>query len=358
MRVGVVILNVGGTMGHVSMVDDVLDPLGGNESVECVVITDAPAIASAAGGRPSVQAVLVESSAHQQSTAGCVAFTDVDGVLDALRQYGCVSVVFVTFFHRGLLERASAIGIRRILLTFPFREDHWRTFRQQRFDCLFDRVLVFGDLYASAPYIMNQMTVSYVPRGTVKWAERPRATPRALVLGGGGGRPSAIVTRRVAMDGVREYRRRGARLELHVSGGVLGVNNGCSNVDQHVRWRPRVNTWAADYDIVISEAGFCAVNELAATGVPTLLVPGVRRLDNQELRAFEFASKGAGACVLPQEGAGALADAIANVMDSSEVRARMNSASLQISRSLTRHPVLLSILNSDHSRDCALGERR
>ena len=338
MTLGIVVLNSGGTMGHLSMIEGLLDPPGTLVGLESVVITDAPSVVSALRGRPLVRCVLLPAFAHQHSIAGCLRNADVEAVVSALRDHDCDSVVFSTFFHRGILELLAEAGLPSDLLTFPLRDSQWRAFLHRRFDRLFRHVLVFEDLYQPAIPAANQRAVSYVPRRTCLWADHARALPRALVLVGGGGRPAAGQTPRGARGGVREYRRRGGGLSLHMSVGVRGNVTERAGVDQLVGWKDRLGAWAAEYDLVISEAGICAVAELAAMGVPTILVPGARRLDNQELRALEFERAGGGICVLPEEGAAVLADAIACLLERDERRSQCHAAALRISQSLTRFP--------------------
>src|SRR3989338_9413886 len=53
---------------------------------------------------------------------------------------------------------------------------------------------------------------------------------------------------------------------------------------------------------VISEAGYFTTHELISRSKPGILIPGERRIDNQELRAIKYEENGLGFCVMPEEG--------------------------------------------------------
>ena len=59
-----------------------------------------------------------------------------------------------------------------------------------------------------------------------------------------------------------------------------------------VRHSPLADVWRA-FDLVISAAGYNSVNELIHGGLPTILVPRERPLDDQFARARQFSGQGA-----------------------------------------------------------------
>ena len=52
---------------------------------------------------------------------------------------------------------------------------------------------------------------------------------------------------------------------------------------------------------MICEAGYNTITELLFLGKPALAIPGIRRIDNQELRAVRYESAGCGYALFPEE---------------------------------------------------------
>ena len=66
--------------------------------------------------------------------------------------------------------------------------------------------------------------------------------------------------------------------------------------------------------VVISEAGYFTTHELISRSKPSILIPGERRIDNQELRAIEYDKQGFGYCFMPEEDIGLLVDKTLNLL--------------------------------------------
>jgi predicted glycosyltransferase len=99
-----------------------------------------------------------------------------------------------------------------------------------------------------------------------------------------------------------------------------------------VRSEPRLIDLLAIADIVVSEAGYNTVQELRLVGTPAVLVPGRRRLDDQEERAAAMETLGI-AVVAGPEHPELVADAVV-ALATDDVRRRTMRAAAQ------RHPLV------------------
>jgi len=124
-------------------------------------------------------------------------------------------------------------------------------------------------------------------------------------------------------------------------------------VGKVIDWKPDLPVWIGEYDVVVSEAGFNTVMELLSVGLPALLIPGHRRIDNQELRAVNYELEGCGICCFPEEGGKRLADAFCRLLDCRDMLLAADT-NIALSRKLCQYPSLEQVIGG-YSRGSSNG---
>jgi predicted glycosyltransferase len=117
--------------------------------------------------------------------------------------------------------------------------------------------------------------------------ERHRSAPRILISGGGGGYPGTVEFYNLALQAITRLRARHPALKAQLITGplfrdwrLLEPSDGISVVP----FEPDVTSLFADADLVISQAGYNTVAELAQLQTKTVLMPAERDWDDQFAR--------------------------------------------------------------------------
>lgn len=142
-------------------------------------------------------------------------------------------------------------------------------------------------LASRSVYVGNIVRPLTIPPRSIEGNE-PR---RVLVTGGGGGYPGTVDFYNFALEACRGVRRAIPTVEVCLLTGPL--------FSEWDRLRPdgaRISFFAADpaicmgsVDLVVCQAGYNTVSELAVLGTPTIFIPAERTFDDQMRRATEFA---------------------------------------------------------------------
>jgi predicted glycosyltransferase len=121
-----------------------------------------------------------------------------------------------------------------------------------------------------------------------------RKQPRLLVASGGGGNAETAQWFRSTVDQVIAAAKVKCNVEFHVAQAVgprQDQHSHLATADEFINAGARLNELFDTYDAVISTAGYNSVLELAELDVPVLLVPISRSLDDQGLRARQWATR-------------------------------------------------------------------
>ena len=114
------------------------------------------------------------------------------------------------------------------------------------------------------------------------------APRRVLVATGGGGNAETAAALKSELDSVIRSARALADRPLWVdqaAGPRMPMEAALSQADELLDADSQLNEIFADYDLVISTAGYNSTLELAALDIPVLLVPILRTLDDQSARS-------------------------------------------------------------------------
>jgi len=163
---------------------------------------------------------------------------------------------------RDLLDRASLIVIPHPQGTFTLPEE----------------------LAAKARFVGE---IARVGRG-LPTRERPHNAVQVLISGGGGGYPGTVEFYNLALKATQKLRARHPTLQAQLITGPLfrewGLLERIEGVSI-VPFAPDMPSLFADADLVISQAGYNTVAELAQLQTKTVLVPAQREWDDQFARA-------------------------------------------------------------------------
>jgi hypothetical protein len=338
MKVGFVSLNSGGTMGHMTITTRAADHLIRDCGAECIFVCDHDFRPYGPPACRQVAFAEVPQAEHQYSVGGCLNAVPVPRLLDALTAFGCNVAIFSTFFSVDAVRAVNDAGICPVLLTFPLRDSHWAALGVQDYWSLFQEILVLSDLYEPTVCYANQRTVAPLCQIGSESVGSAMDTPQVLVVVGGGGRPSSQRMLELVREAAGELSARGISLDWAVSHGTTcPASTECWG--RTVRWEPDLPSWIGRYDLVLSEAGYNTVSELLSIGQPSLLIPGHRRIDNQELRALNYEGSGCGVCCLPEQGAAELADKVEQLLAHGKMGCCVAEARAVFEK-MRRHPTI------------------
>lgn len=256
-------------------------------------------------------AYTISSGPHQESVSGKIEHVSYEHVLTIIDENGIDHLVFSTFFDERILRAAAMRGIRTTLVSYPLRDSYRELFYLRGFDQLFTDIIILEDMGLEQPYRAHGAKIgSYQPTFT-----SPASREDLIVVscGGAGLQRSERFTRLIE----RALASLAAELEPY----TLMISHSSSRPPALEGANVTIKPWYDSFPnllarskLAIGEAGFFSTQELLQTGTQGILIPGRRRMDNQELRAVMFERHTRGACVLTQEGPKRLEEAILSAL--------------------------------------------
>jgi UDP-N-acetylglucosamine:LPS N-acetylglucosamine transferase len=205
-------------------------------------------------------------------------------------------VFFSTFFDPDLVRQLSSRGIQTVYISYPLRDSFSNLFFLRKNSDLFDHIVILGDLYTNAYPDFVQRTL---PLFINEPSSEQNTENMILVTCGGGGRPSS----QVFIEKLREYVRL-MKEKTDVQFIVIkGPNNNAPDIPgtEVIEYTDSLVEYIDRSKCVISEAGYYTTHELISRHKPSILIPGARRVDNQELRAIAYEENNLGFCCMPEE---------------------------------------------------------
>ncbi|MEO7095126.1 MAG: glycosyltransferase, partial [Polyangiales bacterium] len=216
----------------------------------------------------------------------------------ALTTFGPDLVVFDTHAPNALVEHATALGARSVLVQRELRPELLRAFLASKAARAFDRIVVphdpaeisIAEVEGLPLVIAGHVVRALDTRLPARWRRRldPEA-PLVVAMAGGGGQPiDAHRFLRAAADAHLLTRARVPRLQTLLIAGPYGV------VPEHLeaiaglvamRACDELPALLARADVVVSQAGYNAVCEIRTLEKPAILVPGYRKAEDQRARA-------------------------------------------------------------------------
>ncbi len=280
-RIALVTLNSGGTRGHsVPMRNLGLALRNQYEVFHC-----------AQEGEPDI---LLPYQPTTHSIGGCFDYDHWQSILVALKVTGIDAVVFSTFFDFRAVKELTENGLKVALLTYPLRDSHALALQERGYLSHFGAKFIYEDFYNSS--IDNTIRVQPLVK---KYNHDP--TRGILVTCGGGGLPSGELFFKLMQEAIPKLIEHNPKITISIIDRLKRfryIHEKCSVLE----WTSDLASLIASHKFVVSEAGYHTTAEIVASGRRALLIPGARRIDNQELRAVRFEQAGFGSCVFPEEG--------------------------------------------------------
>jgi len=315
MKLGLISIGVGGTGGHNTLLSNIGNCL--DDKHEIFIISEYDYSSNSNNSR--IKNIKVSKQQHKQSLAGSLDHDSYSEIIDAINTYELDNILFSTFFDKRILDYANENNVKKTLVTYPLRDTFSEYFFQKKFQNLFDNFVVLDDLAGLIPYENNEKVSIAKYNSTVDSLNQKN---KEIIIGcGGGGRPSASRYFELITELAPYLKEMSAEYKISISTGAY--NSDFSKIEEALGNIAIVKPWFKNWTkmvktaaLVVSEAGYFSVQELISARTPGLLIPGERRMDNQELRAITYESKGLGKCVLPQEDSTSLKLAIEELIDS------------------------------------------
>ena len=293
-RLALITLNSGGTKGHSVPLRNIGLALRGKyEVLHC-----------AQEGEPEI---LLPYQPTTHSIGGCFEYKHYQSIPTALKSTQVDAAVFSTFFDFRAVNELTKNGIKAALLTYPLRDAHAVALQEREYLSQFGAKFIYEDFYSSS--IDDAVTVQPLVKKCTN--DSPSGI---LVTCGGGGLPSGDLFFKLMQEAIPQLLEKHPHLKFSVIDRLKKFN--------YVHDRCNVLEWTSDlasliaaHKFVVSEAGYHTTAEIAISGRRAVLIPGARRIDNQELRAVRFEQAGFGSCVFPEEGVGKIVYAIEKELD-------------------------------------------
>lgn len=291
--------NTGGTLGHMTLLSKISDAILDIANVTVMSEHEYEAYSHTKDER--IDWVKFTPQTHTFSNGGEISHSSRDEIAELCKERQIDLAIYSTFFDPALVQELNKQSIDSMYVTYPLRDTYTELFFLRENDELFKNTVVLEDLMNyDYPVSVTRANPILLP-----YREQNISNAKILVTCGGGGRPSSIKF----MDLISEY---STQISELIPESDITIVRGPNNKGRHIEnvnsidSTDRMSDFIDEADIVVSEAGYYTVHELISRSKPSILVPGARRIDNQELRAIEYEKKGLGYAVMPEEGASRL----------------------------------------------------
>ena len=332
-KVAVVSIGAGGTGGHMRLVTGIARGLV-QRGLEPIILAETSYDTWSDCGDGALRYIRVGTQRHRKSVAGRISFAHSSAIVSASLTEKVNCIVWSTFFDSSAVADLAREGIPSLLVTYPLRDSHRMAFRQREMHKIFARILTLADLAMPSKRFPNELIVD--PPAAIAPTSRQESRD-VLVTCGGAGRPSARGFFSLAANALRDAGVSGTVIRGSYSGPIALPGM------EITEWSRSFGTLLASHRIVLSEAGYFTVRELLTHRRPSILVPGQRRIDNQEMRAICYESAGCGMCVWPQDGSSHLRERIMQLLNRN-LSAHSRHSALELRRITVGVPVVNAIL--------------
>lgn len=304
-KLGLISFGTGGTSGHMTLITQLANSPELKE-VELYVISEYDYLSKANIGNKSIQWLRIDQQTHQKSLAGRLVHASSQQVNDIILENNIDNILFSTFFDTAITKFARQNNVKTNLITYPLRDTFSQYFFLKAFNKEFDNMFILDDIIPYNIYTKNGAITCKQPVQKYKNNILNKKN-NILISCGGGGLPSADSFFKLVSGAIPEILSLDESIEIDIT---IGNYSNIKIFDHYKNNnRVRIHSWIKNWpkkangsELVINEAGYFSVNELIANESVGILIPGNRRMDNQELRAIIYEKKGFGYCVLPEEG--------------------------------------------------------
>jgi len=298
-NIGFVSLNSGGTMGHMSLLTNLANKILKKTEHKCFIFSEYDYAKSSSLKNNNLEFVKIKKQEHSKTIAGCFKYKYKQEFLDIIKTKKIDILIFSTFFDKKLVEEARKIVQKVFLISYPLRDTHREAFFVKNLYELFDKVFTLKDIVDLLRIYPNE-TLALPPNLDFKFNNKYKRSNKILITCGGGGRPSSEIFFNIIKENIKDILERYPELEFTIIKGNSNFNFNSDRV-KIIEWSNNFIELVKESDFIISESGYFTIMELLALNKPALVIPGARRIDNQELRAVRFEGLGKGFFMLPEQ---------------------------------------------------------
>jgi UDP-N-acetylglucosamine:LPS N-acetylglucosamine transferase len=309
MNIALVSIGDGNTLGHHSLIKRLSDNI---ITIANKLIVICESSYSFSFPKDKVEILKINKAKHVESFGGYINYPNNEEIFRCIITNKIDIVIFSTFYDVKLLISLRNANIKTILLSYPFRDTHEEILKLKGYDHYFDKVLYTEDVI---PY-KGEYNIVKIPLCNGISKNPIKRKKQILITKGGGGRPSSNIFKRIIESVLIEFLNDYIDYKVIYITGPFGSDISISHENLTVlKYTSSIHNLICESKLVISEAGYNTVQELIYCKTKAILIPGDRRIDNQELRAIHFEKKGYGLCHFPEEDVYALKDKIHNLMN-------------------------------------------
>ncbi|MEK6858273.1 MAG: glycosyltransferase [Nanoarchaeota archaeon] len=335
----IVSLNPGGTMGHGRIVTSLSNNL--IKYKKKVTLVSETNYAYFFNIDKKVNQIILPKSKHVPTLGGMYKYIQKNKILDICEKKNINCIIFSTFFDLELVKEIKKKRIKTILLSYPIRDTFRKALIFNKTYNSFDKIVSLYDPSTNEEKLKNEIIVN--PLKTVLTIPENRQKIDILLTCGGGGRYSAKVFINKTVDALKLIFKEKENLRVTFIKGNSKTKNMLSKINL-IRWSKKFEELIASSKIVISEAGYFTMLDLINNNKSAILIPGIRRIDNQELRALTLENLGLGKVFFPFEKKQKLTELIKGSLKNSD---KNNSKFIAIKRKFNKYAELTSVIQRE-----------
>lgn len=300
-KVAFISFGTGGTMGHMSLVTKLALRLL-NSGFKCTILSEYDYKSFSNINNPKIRYIRIPKQRHKKTVAGCLDYRYKKNIINIIKREKFLVLIFSTFFDPGLVKYAKENKIKTILISYLLRDSHRKAFKIRKYYKYFDRIFTLKDIVNIEINFPNEEIVNpFFDVCQQRKDIKLKKVNNILVTCGGGGRPSAKLFFNKICNIIPKIIQKNQNIHFTlIKGNYKGNFANLPNSDI-IEWSNDFLSKLKNYDLVISEAGYFTILDLLVMRKPAILIPGERRIDNQELRALNFQERGCGICIFPVE---------------------------------------------------------
>lgn len=311
MNIAILSLGSGGTMGHMSLITKLSSSLIKKNKI--YLFSDHNYSDFSNIKNPKFKIIKIPSQKHQQTVGGKLTYKHKKNLFLELEKNKIDILVFSTFFDLKILNYCKNNKIKTILVSYPLRDSHRQAIKSRKYYDSFDKVFTLKDIININKVSKKEEFVSPIKTKYIK-SKKSKEVKNILVTCGGGGRPSSRLFFALLKKVIKDINKKHPKIKFTLIIGNSKINLKLPN-SRVIKWSKKFSNLLLKSDIVISEAGYYTMLDLISLHKPAILIPGERRIDNQELRAINFQMKKLGWFTFPTENPSKLVSLLVNLID-------------------------------------------
>lgn len=299
MNIGIISLNCGGTAGHMSLTIKLSEMLAKKHN-KIILITDNDYSLFFKNKKINFEIVKIRKAKHRKTVGGCLNYRYKKSLKSLIKKRNISKLIFSTFYDLDILEYCKLNKIKTVLIGYPLRDSHREAIKLRGYYKHFDHIFTLNEIYDVKKISANEKIVSPMITRTKSVYKKNKKEINILITCGGGGRPSSELffnyIKKIIPLMVKKY----PKIKFTVIRGNYKDKLKLIN-SKIISWSENFPDLLKKSDLVISEAGYYTLVDIISLNKKAILIPGERRIDNQELRAIKFEQSKLGFAIFPVE---------------------------------------------------------